>query len=325
LNEHDFVTNLERLAARRITNPTTWDFAQEMQRMFKENRRSKELSEAVLATNLLRFYPQLMPCADPERSIDLVRAIDEAHVVYAFLPTLREPQPARILQSLFFFAVVYAAIYRVDEGRPFRVIRLIHDEFTMALNQTLADALALARRGFVHWTGALQDSTQMITPDADLRSTIKTNTAWKVYFDSTSEDDDNELQHYSKTKITELDGRSTKNYSATYSTRQVVEPVLQINEIRDVSSTKFHAFFIDELGNGHQEPQHIVCKPTGSKADYERLRNLPLPKKSPAGSMGFTPAHAPQTQAEANAQAKRRAAVAAVFASILAKQNWRTP
>lgn len=322
LNQHDFVDALERLGAKGTKQPTIWDIGHEMRLMLKETR-SRELSEAVLAVDSLLFYPQLLPSSDPDRNIDLARALDECWVIYAFLPTLREPQPARVMQALFSWASVFAALHRVESGLPFRWLRFFHDEFATTVgSKSLEDVLTLSRKAGVHWHGAFQDSQLLVTTEGDIGPTVRTNTAWKVYFDSSSADDDEELMHYSKTQIVEMTGRSTHGYSATYSTRQVVEPILQVNEIRDVSSTRFHAFFIDQLGNGHIEPEHIVCRPTTSQADYDRLKNLPLPIRPPSTTTTTTAGVNPAASA---GQATRRAAIASVISAIRSKWIWRQP
>ncbi len=194
MNQHDFVQALERLFSKGITTPTTWDIAQEMRLMLKENRRSKELSEAVLAMDSLLYYPQLLPSPDPDRNIDLAQALEENWVVYAFLPTLREPQPARVMQMLFSWAVVYAALSRFEAGLSFRWLRYFHDEFATTVgSKGLEDVLTLSRKAGLHWVGAFQDSQLLVTSEGDIGPTVRTNTAWKVYFDSTSAADSSSM------------------------------------------------------------------------------------------------------------------------------------
>jgi hypothetical protein len=124
---------------------------------------------------------------------------------------------------------------------------------------------------------AHQTSSQLVLRDADLRPVVRDN-ANKLYLTATTEDDVKELLGYSLDTAKLLRGVSIQRLQSATSTREVIEPILERNDVLTVSNTFLHGFLVLDDGQGHKEPIRLVVTPPCSKTEYERLKNTPLPR-----------------------------------------------
>ena len=136
-----------RLEAKGVAAPSLIELGEELTLMAKSKRNNREAAEALYALDQLLDYPALVDRGDASSRIDVDLALEEAHVLYFFLPTLQETLAARAAGTLAAWSVINAAAHRKKTGLPSRNIPLIIDEAAqIAQGQSFQDALVLSRK-----------------------------------------------------------------------------------------------------------------------------------------------------------------------------------
>lgn len=226
------------------------------------NRREfKDAQQVRMTFDFLLEYPQLQSVADPEREIDIARAIEESEVVYFFCPTLSEPITARLVAGLGLYTTIHAAIQRTKRGEERRRVRIVIDEFQEIVGRSLAALLAQSRKfGLSSLILSNQSTSQLVSRDLSLADQVFEGTALKQYFTCLGEDVE-ELQSLSKLKSQYLFGRTSGGMAqSSISQREELVPTLERDTILDVTNTFGRSIVVINDGSGHTEPVMIDQK-----------------------------------------------------------------
>lgn len=245
------------------------------------NRREfKDAQQVRMTFDFLLEYPQLQSVGDTEREIDIARAIEHSEVVYFLCPTLTEPITARLVAGLGLYTTVNAAVQRTKRGDPPRRVRIVVDEFQEIVGRSLAALLAQSRKFQVSLILANQSTSQLTSRDLSLADQVFEGTAVKQYFTSLGEDVE-VLQSVSRTKSQFLTGRTSGGMAqSSVSQREELVPMLDRDEILDVTYTFGRSVVTVNDGTGHTEP--VILHQEHTAPDFT---NRPMePRKVPFGT-----------------------------------------
>lgn len=260
-------------------NPTLEDVARYLDD--PANRREfKDAQQVRMTFDFLLEYPQLASAADPEREIDIARAIEHSEVVYFFCPTLTEPITARLVAGLGLYTTISAAVQRTKRAAKPRRVRIVVDEFQEIVGRSLAALLAQSRKFQVSLVLANQSTSQLTSRDLSLADQVFEGTAVKQYFTSLGDDVD-VLQSLSKLKSQQLSGRTSGGLEHnSVSEREELVPALERDTILDVTYTFGRSIVTVNDGTGHVEP--VIVDQRHTAPDYT---NRPLePRRLPRGA-----------------------------------------
>jgi type IV secretory pathway VirB4 component len=307
--------------ARKLTEQSTGATLEDVATFLDDPQNRKlfrDADQVRMTFDFLREYRQLADAPVTDQEIDFARAIEEAHVVYFFTPTLAEPMTARLVAGLGLFTAIQAAMQRTKRGRPKRAIRICIDEFQEIVGRNLAALLAQARKfGIASLILANQSTSQLETRDSSLVDAIFEGTALKIYYTCVGKRDTEDLQSLSKDKVKVLGGTSTQRFAQTTSTRETIVPALERDTILDVSATFGQAFVVLNDGRGHHEP--FIIEQRHALPD---LSEVPMPARKhteeagPAATLSLVPADDP-------ARKKRHEALARLMQTKRALEVWK--
>ena len=169
-----------------------------------------------------------------------------------------------------------------------------------------------------------QNSDQLISSDRDLRRTIFTNTAVKIFLTPYAGDDLLFMQDLSPEVIKKRSVSQThRGLQSSSSTTQQLAPDLEKNEALEVSFSRFEAFLSVNDMAGYKPPIRIRILPPCSKEEHDRLSATPLPKRAGASPpASYRAAASPQ---DADAVRARARALDALLAACLAEETWMDP
>jgi hypothetical protein len=241
------------------------------------NRREfKDAQQIRMSFDVLLEHMQLQSVGEPEREIDMARALEDSEVIYFFCPTLLEPMSARLVAGLGLYTAVNAAVQRFKPPkREPRCVRIIVDEFQEIVGRSLAALLAQSRKFGVSLILANQSSAQLESHDLSLADQVFEGTAIKQYFTSLG-DDVEVLQSLSRTKSQPLTARTMAGLAqSSVSQREQLVPTLERDTILDVTYTFGRSFVVVNDGRGHKEP--IVVDQTHDTPDHS---NRPMPVRT---------------------------------------------
>lgn len=286
------------------------------------NRREfKDAQQVRMTFDFLLEYEQLQSVGDPEREIDIARALENSEVIYFFCPTLLEPMSARLIAGLGLFTAINAAVQRFKRGSSRRRVRVIVDEFQEIVGRSLSAIMAQARKfGIDSLVCANQSSSQLESRDLSLVDQVFEGTSVKQYFTSLG-DDVEVLQSLSRTKSQLLTGRTSGILSPSSITqREQLVPELERDTILNVTHTFGRSFVIVNDGQGHKEP--VIVDQKHECEDYSN-RALP-PRKHPmiARAEGERLTPGKRIPLDDPVRKERHVAVAEVIASKLEAEKW---
>ncbi len=249
-------------------------------RMGEATKSSQHVSEAYLAAeHLLRFGS--LTENRPVR-LNIGEAIESSAVVVFHIPSALRGEAARAVASMALWAVMVEAAHRTERGLPKRHVHLAVDEYSqVASSRSAVDSgLVLARKWSIAIWAVFQDDTQLITPDGDLRSIIRSQ-CQRFLFARESVDEVDELRSRSSDVLRPDTSQSLRGMWVSTSVREVLEPGLSRNSILELSGVAMRAFAVLRLGDKHRDPiPFTILPPTASPADHERLKNKPLPVRT---------------------------------------------
>jgi type IV secretory pathway TraG/TraD family ATPase VirD4 len=298
--------------------PTLKDVA----RFLESSQNKRQFKDADQIRTIFQFlaeYPQLGfdPAGNSDNEILLTRAIEDAEVLYFFLPSLQHSMIARLVAGLALFSTVTSQIQRYSQRAPRRHVYLSVDEFQEIVGTGLSRLLAQTRKYDITMLLAHQATSQLENRDTQLADTVFEGTNVKIYFTCVGERDTRELQALSKDKVRKLRAKSDAPL-ATSEQLQVV-PKLERDDIMEVSSTADDAFLLINDGKGHHEPMVMRTAHDVSVAKFRELKNKPLPQREkPVPSRErevFTRSDPARPQ-------RRQAAIAQCIEAILKERQW---
>lgn len=146
-----------------------------------------EAFELVAVIESLTHYLQLLTTPEqevrePENIIQIERVLDECEVVYFWLPSALESVSVREVGKLVLFNLTSAVNDRKRAGQPSRQVYLLIDECQKVVGENFHSILQQARSARIATILANQSLEDLRTASFDLRSTIRTNTAVKMFF-----------------------------------------------------------------------------------------------------------------------------------------------
>jgi hypothetical protein len=222
------------------------------------NRRAfRDADQIRLIIDFLLEFPQLAEPVDREREINLSRAVEQAEVVYFFLPTLTQPVTARLVAGLALYTLIDAAIKRHRIGAPPLRCRVFIDEFQEIVGRSLAALLAQSRKFGVSLFLSNQSTSQLDNRDIGLSDIVFEGTSVKQYFTCVGRVDTDALQSLSEDVEHERKGRTVGPGSTRDTVRIEIGPRLERNTILAVTGTFGRSLVIVNRGQGHEEPQIV--------------------------------------------------------------------
>lgn len=237
----------------------------------------KDADQVRMAFSFLKEYPQLSDSNNPDNDILFDRALDQSDVIYFFLPTLTEPQSARIVAGLGLYTAVQAAMRRTKLGKSKRRAKIFIDEFQAIVGPNLGALLAQSRKFGCSFILLNQSTSQLENRELDLSDVVCEGASTKIYFTSVGKRDVEDLQLLSGEKVKILGGTSAQKFAQTTSTREVVSPRLELDSILQVSSRFGQAFAVLNHGDGQHEPIVIELK-----HQFKDLSHVPMPPRKEA-------------------------------------------
>ncbi|WP_186776390.1 TraM recognition domain-containing protein [Rubripirellula reticaptiva] len=253
------------------------DLAEQLRQNDAESKNKGQVSEAFLAAEELCRYTRAM--SSRERQLLIGQAIEEAALIYFFVPSGIEGGAARSIAAAANWCVMIEAALRFDsEAASKRTIHLVVDEFAQIASSgsTTESILNLARKWNVQLTLILQSIAQV--PD-DLQSVLRTN-CQQAIFDAFTRDEQEHLRSLSLDVYQQ--GQRSMSVSGidmpTQTQNEQVEPSLTRNEILEVSGIKSQFFLALKLGNGYQQPVVAKVKPAISLEEHNIYKQMPLPR-----------------------------------------------
>jgi hypothetical protein len=246
------------------------------------NRRAiRDADQVRMTFHFLLEYEQLKPdqSTDPNRMIDMLRALNDGEVIYFFTPTLNETTTARQIAGLGLYSLLNAAIQRKRRGMPSRRCWVFVDEFHELAGRAFAALLAQSGKYGLSLIMANQTTSQLDTRDTALAKVVFDNTHVKQYFTVTSYLDRKSLEDLSQTEERVLEGGYSHRVlqGTTFNARVVVEPTLKHNAILETSGTAGQSFLVIDDGSGHKDPIRVYREHKNDAKLAERLANTSLP------------------------------------------------
>jgi len=273
-----------RLEAKGVAAPSLIELGEELMLMAKSKRNNREAAEALYALDQLLDYPALVDRGDASSRIDVDLALEEAHVLYFFLPTLQETLAARAAGTLAAWSVINAAAHRKKTGKAPRNIPLIIDEAAqIAQGQSFQDALVLSRKYGIRKHIIHQSEAQLKNArGTDMSQVVRDNCAIKAFFMTNTSSKGGELddlQGYSQDETVPRYGTSRTGLRTTTSEQEREESRLKRNTVINVNDTFGEYFLIFKTGKGHSEPLRLMSEFPATKARHAELSERPLPSR----------------------------------------------
>lgn len=253
-----------------------------------ERANKKDGDQIRMMLSVLLEFPQMQHVEGREK-LDFRKALEDGEVIYFYLPSVIGSTSTREIAGLGLYAAVVASMEREEKAKEKRHAHLIIDEVQGAVGKGFADLLSQASKYSISIVACHQTTEQMKLKNLDLNSIIGDNTSIKLFYTVTEDEDFEYLQRLSNDEITKLGSQSIKQGSVfdTESTRDVVQPILHANIIREVSRTEGYCFCVVDDGKGHKEPYILYC-PYGLSEDIHNER-YELPKRNPGELLTVKP------------------------------------
>lgn len=322
LNQREIDAAFDNLMSDSDTLPTFTEVVRELSRLGEATRNAKHVSEAFLAAERLLRYDALT--GKRTRKLDLGRAIDESALIYFYLPVALREEASRSVASMAIRSVMAECEHRSEEGLAKRYVHLVVDEYPQVASSRGAvdSAMVLARKWSLAIWAIFQDDTQLITPEGDLRSIIRSQ-CQRILFARESDEEIKELRERSLDVLRDETSQSIKGISSTTTVRQVLEPAITRNEVIELSGIAMKAYAVLRLGDGHHDPvPFTIIPPTASPAEHERLKRKRLPRYTPSGDN--TPSYPVPADGSADPKRlQRRTQLLELHRRLRAEMSWR--
>lgn len=264
---------IERLKGQGNLNPSLEQLSKEVSRI--SNRLKNSGAELAAILRLLATYEKLD--TNLGDGLDIAETIENRECVYFYVETLFQPA-VRSIGSFAMFSVIVEMIRRIRAGKDYRHALIAVDELaTISRLSAFSEILTLVRKHDVSLMLANQSTSQLEAADASLPAIVRENATTRIYLTPFG-DDEAALQMESKDVVRNQESRTSGSFFDQSTTeREVVEPTLTRNEIKDISDSAFHGFLMHQDGKGHQNPVPFRFEPP-SLAEYRHLSRLPIPR-----------------------------------------------
>ena len=287
----------------------------------KNRREFKDADQVRMTFDFLLEYAQLKKDDDPEKNIDVNRALDPTEppeLIYFFCPTLEEPLTAPLVGGLALCTIIAVAIIRKKHGLPLRRTRLFVDEFQEIVGRALAALLAQARKFDISLFLANQSTSQLKNRDLSLADAVFEGCPVRQYYTVCGEDDTRVLQSLSKDKIKTLGGGTARGLQSSQNFRETVVPSLERDQTLEVSSRFGHSYLVVNDGAGYRAP--IILEQTHRFPDHSKK---PMPLRAAAETASDHAVTAPPVPpAPTPAAARWQTELAALWAEKQAAEAW---
>lgn len=231
----------------------------------------------------------------PEEAIHMPSVLERRQVVYFWLPAVVESVSAREIAKLALYSLLTACIdrQRTRPPREWRQAYVFIDEFQRIAGENFRVILEQARSFGLGVVLSNQSVADLLTPDVDLRPTVRTNTRFKRYFSVTdphevaslSEASGEELM-YCRTWNQTAAAPYTENVAAAYMSRsdvQSLKPRLTSNDIIAISDHPLDSIVHVSRGSGYTQfaglPIPVRCTWPMSYDDYKARQFAPWPTR----------------------------------------------
>jgi hypothetical protein len=261
------------------------------------NAEYKDTLELVSTLDALINYKMLAVRTNPRRpdeAIHMPSVLERRQVVYFWLPAVVESVSAREIAKLALYSLLTACIDRQRNLPPkeWRQAYVFIDEFQRIAGENFRIIMEQARSFGLGVVLANQSVADLVTPDVDLRPTVRTNTRFKRYFSVTdphdvaslSEASGQELMYPRTWSQTAGDAPYSEHISNFYMSRsdsQSLKPRLTSNDILAISDHPLDSILHVSRGSGYTQfaglPIPVRCTWPMSRADYDARRFAPWP------------------------------------------------
>lgn len=278
----------------------------------KNKKLFRDADQVRMTFDFLLEYPQLGVDSNPERNIDLHRALDPTsapELLYFFCPTLEEPITAPLVGGLALYSAISVATYRKKHGLPLRRVRIFIDEFQEIVGRSLAALLAQSRKFNISLLLANQSTSQLTNRDVSLADAVFEGCSVRQYYTVSGTEDVEVLQSLAKDKIKTLGGGTSRGLQTSQNYHEIITPALERDQTLEVSGRFGWSYLVLSDGNGYQPP--IILEQKHRFPDYSEK---PMPRR-PAQAAG---AEGKRQGADANAT-MRGAGAGALSAAWQAK------
>ena len=306
-----------------ITHPTLLDYRNRLE-YFSQLVRRNDVAESLLAFQQLASVPCLRSPLNPAREIDYQRVLEDREVVFLYLPTLLSPA-SRAIGGLNLFSIAGAAMARDDdEDLPERKAFIAIDEFQQIANDSKAfmDFETLTRKfGIGLSPMANQSFSQLQGRSTDLRDVIFDNTNVKFYLTSNDDYVVDKIRTRSKDVVKELTGRSSSGdfgLNLGSQTRPYIDREFERNQCINASARRFHGVLMVDDGIAQHEPIHLRFDPGCTKAEYNKIRKIPIPARLPSGNE----ITAPSTPLDAPRRVERHKLLQSIMNRIQSQESY---
>jgi len=248
----------------------------------------KDAFELISTIHALTFYPQLV--TDPKQAypndtvIHMPRVLEKREVVYFWLPAALESASVREIGKLALYALLTAAIDRQQAGKETRQAYLVIDEFQRLAGENFKIILEQARSFGVAAILANQTQSDLVTPDADLRPTVRTNTRLKLYFSVTDPGEVRTLVDSSGEEVAMLKSWSAGSEDSTSTESETLKPRLTRNDVIRASDHPLHFIAHVSRGSGYTQfgglPIPVRTTWPFTRDIYKKRSSAPWPSPS---------------------------------------------
>lgn len=246
----------------------------------------RDAFELVATLSSLTQYAPLNPAAaadtDPAELIHFPDVLEHGQVIYFWLPAALESVSIREIGKLALYSLLTACIDRQRAGKPVHQTYLFIDEFQRLAGENFKIVLEQARSFGLGAILCNQSISDLVSADADLRPTVRTNTRLKMNFGVTDPD---ELKYLSETSGQELaimrsyalssSGEDTKTYAENIKAKITINDLLSLTD-----SPTDYLLHVTRGGGYTQYGGFPVMARTSWPVTwevYQRASNTPLP------------------------------------------------
>lgn len=251
------------------------------------NRKRGEPTELALALKLLSSYSKLD--TEGRQGLDIAEGIEQKSVMYFFMDTLFQG-PVRSVGTFAAFTAIMAMMRRKRDGLSNRQLLIPIDEFaSVARVPGFVDAIPqMLKFGAAFLLVHQSESQLIVNGDRSLSDIVFENCATRIYLTCVGDDEVN-LQRESSTSIATQESRTESGFFNSSVTQRDVESFdLEINRIKEVSSTAFQGFLMQRDGKGFQNPLPFRFDPP-PLVEHTRLASLPIPRHQKSTSKNPLP------------------------------------
>jgi hypothetical protein len=279
----------------RPTAPTIGDLARILTRIGR-SAHNADARHVEACLKLLAEYPQVnvaSHASPPHQRIDMLRALEDAEVVYFFLEMEDQAPSLRQVASLALYTLVQAAKYRYRQGLPHRQTYVVIDEFYHIAGKSFGELMSTVADWGLHFVLANQSRRQLLNHDPSLPDVVSTNTSVQQIFSLSPEDEE----------IFQKAAGETRDYLSSFGvdgfggwrvgSSQFVTSRLSDQQLKEVNDTNLASLVLIQDGVRHAPARRVLrvqgLYPLPLEA-YQRFRSTPLPQLPPRDDFAATTA-----------------------------------